>query len=175
MMSANSNLVPFVLEAMLAADYPSVAEIFEQGIAGGNATYDTAAAAWSDWDAKHVAACRWVAKSLESGEVLGWAALSPVSSRVVFKGVAELSIYIRNTAQRQGIGNALMNRIIEDSEENGFWTLQSGIFPENLASIQLHEKHGFRVVGFREKIGQMKNGAWRDIVFMERRSERAGQ
>jgi L-amino acid N-acyltransferase YncA len=175
MMLANKNLVPFVLEAMLAADYPAVAEIFEQGIAGGNATYDTAAATWSDWDAKHVAACRWVAKSLESGEVLGWAALSPISTRCVFVGVAELSIYIRDTVQRQGLGDALMTRIIEDSEENGFWTLQSGIFPENLASIQLHEKHGFRVVGYREKIGQMKNGLWRDIVFMERRSERVGQ
>ena len=102
--------------------------------------------------------------------MLGWIALSGVSARAVFKGVAELSIYIANDAQGLGIGNALMNHCIETSEAAGIWTLQSGIFPENEASLALHEKHGFRRVGTREKIGQMRDGRWRDIVLLERRS-----
>ena len=122
--------IPFSLSHVVAEDYPSVAAIFEQGIEGGNATYDTAAASWDDWDDKHLAVCRWVAKSEDDGRVLGWAALSPVSSRHVFRGVAELSIYVDNKAKGMGVGNSLMKAIIGEAEEQGCWTLQSGIFPE---------------------------------------------
>jgi len=147
-----------------------VSRIFTQGIETGNATYDTAAAVWEDWDAKHLMHSRWVVKSVCEGSVLGWAALSPVSSRRVFSGVAELSIYIDTDFLGQGLGNVLMNALIASSEENGIWMLQSGIFPENQASIALHEKFGFRLVGKRERIGKMANGIWRDIVLLERRS-----
>lgn len=160
----------YSIDPMLPVDYAAVAEIFEQGIAGGNATYDTHAAEWFEWDAKHLVVARFVARDISSQRVLGWVALSPVSARVVFKGVAELSIYIDNSAQGMGLGDALMLKCIEASEAAGIWTLQSGIFPENAASLRLHEKHGFRKVGIRERIGRMSDGRWRDIVLMERRS-----
>lgn len=167
-----SSLNAFYLEKMRDVDYPAVAEIFEQGILGGNATYDTEAADWLAWDQKHLKACRWVAKSNQDHRVLGWTALTPISSRKVFRGVAELSIYVHNDAQGMGLGNALMQITIEDSEAEGLWMLQSGIFPENTASVHLHEKFGFRTVGRRERIGQMKDGRWRDIILMERRSDK---
>jgi phosphinothricin acetyltransferase len=166
--------VGYYLDTMSAEDYASVALIFEQGIEGGNATYDTEAAAWEDWDKKHLQVGRFVVRSAVNKQVLGWVALSPISSRAVFRGVAELSIYIDKSAHGIGLGDALMAKCIETSENAGLWTLQSGIFPENEASLKLHEKHGFRVVGFRERIGQMRNGLWRDIVFMERRSKVVG-
>ncbi|NBX87704.1 MAG: N-acetyltransferase family protein [Bacteroidetes bacterium] len=165
-----SGELKFALMSMQSDDYPSVSRIFTQGIETGNATYDTAAAVWEDWDAKHLMHSRWVVKSVCEGSVLGWAALSPVSSRRVFSGVAELSIYIDTDFLGQGLGNVLMNALIASSEENGIWMLQSGIFPENQASIALHEKFGFRLVGKRERIGKMANGIWRDIVLLERRS-----
>lgn len=169
-----SEELKFALMSMQSDDYPSVSRIFTQGIETGNATYDTAAAVWEDWDAKHLMHSRWVVKSVCEGSVLGWAALSPVSSRRVFSGVAELSIYIDTDFLGQGFGNVLMNAVIASSEENGIWMLQSGIFPENLASIALHEKFGFRMVGKRERIGKMANGDWRDIVLLERRSSVVG-
>jgi len=194
-----SSVIDFALFPMLSIDYTSVARIFTQGIETGNATYDVAAADWTDWDEKHlngietgnatydVAAAdwtdwdakhlnhsRWVLKSRKEESVLGWAALSPVSSRRVFSGVAELSIYIDTDFLGQGFGNVLMNAVIASSEENGIWMLQSGIFPENQASIALHEKFGFRMVGKRERIGKMANGIWRDIVLLERRSSVVG-
>ena len=165
-----SDVLDFALLPMQSVDYPSVSRIFTQGIETGNATYDTAAAVWEDWDAKHLPHSRWVVKSVGDDSVLGWAALSPVSSRRVFSGVAELSIYIDTDFLGQGFGNVLMNAVIASSEENGIWMLQSGIFPENQASIALHEKFGFRLVGRRERIGKMANGVWRDIVLLERRS-----
>jgi phosphinothricin acetyltransferase len=113
---------------------------------------------------------RWVVKSANEGSVLGWAALSPVSSRVVFSGVAELSIYVDTDYLGKGLGSVLMEAVVASSEENGIWMLQSGIFPENQASIGMHEKFGFRLVGRRERIGKMANGIWRDIVLLERRS-----
>ena len=165
-----SDVLDFALLPMQSVDYPSVSRIFTQGIETGNATYDTSAAVWEDWDAKHLIHSRWVVKSVGDDSVLGWAALSPVSSRRVFSGVAELSIYIDTDFLGQGFGNVLMNAVIASSEENGIWMLQSGIFPENQASIALHEKFGFRLVGRRERIGKMANGVWRDIVLLERRS-----
>jgi len=169
-----SEELKFALMSMQSDDYPSVSRIFTQGIETGNATYDTAAAVWEDWDAKHLMHSRWVVKSVCEGSVLGWAALSSVSSRVVFSGVAELSIYVDTDFLGQGMGNALMEAVIASSEENGIWMLQSGIFPENQASIALHEKFGFRMVGKRERIGKMANGDWRDIVLLERRSSVVG-
>ena len=165
-----SDVLDFALLPMQSVDYPSVSMIFTQGIETGNATYDTSAAVWEDWDAKHLMHSRWVVKSANEGSVLGWAALSPVSSRVVFSGVAELSIYVDTDYLGKGMGNALMEAVVASSEENGIWMLQSGIFPENQASIGMHEKFGFRLVGRRERIGKMANGIWRDIVLLERRS-----
>ncbi len=165
-----SDVLDFALLPMQSVDYPSVSRIFTQGIETGNATYDTSAAVWEDWDAKHLMHSRWVVKSANEGSVLGWAALSPVSSRVVFSGVAELSIYVDTDYLGKGMGNALMEAVVASSEENGIWMLQSGIFPENQASIGMHEKFGFRLVGRRERIGKMANGVWRDIVLLERRS-----
>ena len=162
----------FDLRPMMKSDYPAVAKIFQQGIDGGNATFESEPADWDRWDQDHFRFGRWVTVEEGASEVVGWAALSFVSNRHVFRGVAELSIYIHNDYQAQGIGRLLMNKIIQDSEEHGVWMLQSGIFPENTASIYLHKKLGFREVGFREKIGQMpETGIWRDILILERRSQ----
>lgn len=149
-------------------DWPAVKAIYEQGIAGGNATFETEAPSWDDWDRSHLEGHRLVA--LEDGEVVGWAALSPVSERCVYAGVAENSVYVADSAQGRGVGRALLEELIARSERNGIWTIQTGIFRENEASIALHERCGFRIVGTRERLGQ-HNGRWRDVVLMERRSE----
>lgn len=158
----------YEIREMLPADGEKVLEIFEEGIAGGNATFDQTAPTWEGWDEKYFNVCRFVLET-EENEIVGWAALQPISNRDCFKGVAEVSIYMKNTAQGKGFGSMLLKKLILDSEEHEFWTLQAGIFPENEASIYVHEKLGFRLVGKREKIGQM-NGVWRDIVLLERRS-----
>jgi phosphinothricin acetyltransferase len=158
----------YEIREMLPEDGAAVLRIFEEGIAGGNATFDKTAPTWEDWDANHFKDCRFVAID-ENGEIAGWSALKPVSNRNCFSGVAEVSIYLTNSAQGKGLGKVMLQKLILDSEEHGFWMLQSGIFPENLASIKLHERLGFRTVGHREKIAQM-NGVWRDIILMERRS-----
>jgi phosphinothricin acetyltransferase len=152
-------------------DYPTVAEIYLQGIATGHATFQTEAPEWNVWDKNHLTFCRLGA--FENEEMLGWAALSPVSSRCVYGGVAEVSIYVASSARGKGIGKKLFAALIDESEINGLWTLQSGIFPENIGSIKLHEELGFRKIGYREKIGNM-NGVWRDNVIMERRSTIVG-
>ena len=146
--------------------------IYIEGIATGNATFERAAPDWEKWDAAHLRSCRIVAR--DGGEILGWAALSPVSSRCVYAGVAEVSVYVAATTQGRGIGAKLISRLVVDSEAAGIWTLQAGIFPENVASIQLHASSGFRIVGTRERIGQ-QNGRWRDVVLMERRSATIGK
>jgi phosphinothricin acetyltransferase len=154
-------------------DWPAVRAIYLEGIATGNATFEQTAPDWEKWDAGHLPAARIVARS-DDGTVLAWAALSGVSSRCVYAGVAEVSIYVSKHARGRGVGRQLMARLIADSEAQGIWTLQAGIFPENAASIALHERAGFRVVGRRERLGQM-NGRWRDVVFMERRSAVTGK
>lgn len=151
-----------------ASDWPSVKEIYEQGIATGNATFQTEAPCWEDWDKSHIEDCRFVLENAK--QVLGWAALSPVSSRCVYAGVAEVSVYINPSSSGKGYGSILLNALIVESEKQGLWTLQSGIFPENIGSIKMHEKAGFRIVGYREKIGKM-NGIWRDTILLERRNQ----
>ena len=159
------------IDVMQPDDWPVVREIYAEGIATKNATFETEVPAWERWDAGHLQKPRLVARS--NGQVVGWAALSPVSSRCVYAGVAEESIYIAASARGQGVGKKLLAALVEQSEQAGIWTMQTGIFPENRASIHLHELCGFRVLGVREKIGQM-DGVWRDVVFMERRSKVVG-
>jgi L-amino acid N-acyltransferase YncA len=154
------------IRPMRELDWESVRAIYIQGIATGNATFATTAPEWRDWDETHLPKCRLVAEA--DNVIVGWAALSPYSRREVYSGVAEVSIYVAQSARCQGIGAALLSALVRTSEEQGFWTLQAGIFPENEASVQLHRQCGFRVVGTRERIGQT-NGWWRDVVLMERR------
>jgi L-amino acid N-acyltransferase YncA len=161
----------FTIEAMTPTDWLAVHTIYAAGIATGNATFETTAPEWEAWDAAHRPDCRFIAR--RGGEILGWTALSPISKRVVYAGVAEESIYIAESARGQGIGKALLTAVIQASEQAGIWTLQTGIFPENVASIALHKACGFRQVGIRERIGQ-RDGIWRDVVFMERRSQLVG-
>lgn len=149
-------------------DWPAVRSIYESGIATGNATFETQAPTWESWDAAHLPQARWVLE--HDGILSGWAALSAVSSRCVYAGVAELSVYVADTHRGRGIGQLLLETVVRESEAQGIWTLQAGIFPENTASLRLHEKAGFRIIGRRERIGQM-NGLWRDTVLLERRSQ----
>ena len=151
---------------LVQEDWPAVRSIYEQGIATGDATFETEAPAWDAWDSAHT--IRLVAE--RDGEVLGWAALSAVSERCVYDGVAEDSVYVADSAQGRGIGGLLLEELVRRAESDGIWTLQAGIFPENELSIALHERCGFRVVGTRERIGK-HHGVWRDVVLMERRSE----
>ena len=162
----------YQIRPMQPEDGEKVIEIFEEGIAGGNATFDQSAPSWEVWDQKFFNVCRFVLET-EDHEILGWAALQPVSNRDCFKGVAEISIYMKNAAQGKGFGSMLLKKLVLDSEEHQFWTLQSGIFPENEPSIIIHKKLGFREVGRREKLGQM-NEVWRDIILLERRSKIVG-
>ncbi len=165
-MSLPINIVP-----MSELHWPAVLEIYVQGIATRNATFETAVPAWTEWTARHLASCRLVA--VRGDDVVGWAALSCVSTRHVYRGVAEVSVYVAASVQGQGIGSALLAALFAESERNSIWTLQAGILAENTASIHLHEKAGFRIVGRRERIGQL-DGQWRDTILMERRSKIAG-
>lgn len=155
------------IRPLLPADWPAVQRIYAEGIDTGNATFELAAPEWDEWDGGKLPHPRLVAEV--AGAVCGWAALSPTSKRHVYRGVAEVSVYVAAAVRGQGIGRALLTGLIEASEAAGIWTLQAGIFPENGASIHLHKQCGFRIVGVREKIGRM-HGVWRDVVLMERRS-----
>ena len=152
-------------------NYDQVVQIYEQGLATGMATFETAAPTWKSWDSTHLIFDRIAV--MEGHQMLGWAALSAVSSRCVYGGVAEVSVYVSADARGQGVGKFLLNTLIIESEVNGIWTLQSGIFKENLASLSLHKKCGFRIIGFKEKIGQLR-GVWKDNVLLERRSKIVG-
>jgi L-amino acid N-acyltransferase YncA len=156
-----------VIDLLRTADWPAVREIYEAGIATGNATFDTTAPDWPAWDAGHLADHRLVAR--HDGRVVGWVALAPVSDRCAYVGVAEDSIYVAPDAQGRGVGRALLDAVVASAERGGIWTVQTGIFPENQASIRLHEACGFRVVGVRERLGRL-HGRWRDVVLLERRS-----
>ena len=156
---------------MSEAHWPSVAQIYKQGVNTGFATFEKEIPTYEQWNKNHITNCRLVA--IRNDKILGWAALSPVSGRCVYGGVAEVSIYVAETARGLGIGYLLMEELITSSEKEGFWTLQSGIFPENKASIKLHEKAGFRFLGRRERVGQL-DGVWKDNVLFERRSKIVG-
>lgn len=160
-----------VIRDFTESDFLSIQSIYQEGIETGNATFQIQTKSWDEWNNSFLSSCRLVAK--QADEIVGWAALSPVSSRFVYRGVAEVSVYVGARFSGAGIGDALLSALIEVSEKAGIWTLQSGIFPENKASIRIHEKNGFRVLGIREKIGELK-GVWRDVVLMERRSKVAG-
>ena len=153
-------------------DWPEIREIYRQGIESGDATFETRLPTWEEWDETRRADCRLVGEEL--GRVLGFAALSPTSSRGVYRGVCEVMVYVAASARGRGLGSTLLEALVAESEKAGIWTLQAGIFPENVASIRVHERHGFRVVGTRERIGRFHDGRWRDTVLMERRSARVG-
>ena len=161
----------FIVDEMKAGDWEDVRAIYLEGIATKNATFERNAPDWEDWNRNHLAIGRFVAR--ENNQIIGWAALSPISKRSVYSGVVEVSIYISDHAKGRGVGKRLLNRLVEASEKAGIWTLQGGIFPENEASIAIHKACGFRIVGVRERVGKM-DGVWRDVVLMERRSKTAG-
>lgn len=151
---------------MLAADWPDVARIYAEGIDTGDATFETTVPLWSQWDTDHLQPHRFVAEV--DGAVVGWAALSPVSDRCAYSGVAEVSVYVATGARGGGVGRALLMALLRSVDAGDIWTLQAGIFPENMASVRLHQACGFRIVGTRERIGSL-NGAWRDVLLLERR------
>ena len=165
--------------------WPAVREIYREGIATGNATFETEVPDWEKWDNSHRSQCRLVALEprdeaiaeflipLDEVKVLGWAALSHVSNRSVYAGVAEVSVYVTASARGRGVGKALLQALVQQSELNGIWTLQAGIFPENAASVAVHRSCGFRNVGVRRRIGKLGD-TWRDVLLLERRSENVG-
>jgi L-amino acid N-acyltransferase YncA len=163
----------FRIDAMTPEDWPAVRAIYEQGIATGVATFETAVPSWEAWDAGHRPEHRLVARDAD-GRVLGWVAVSSYSRRQVYAGVVEESVYVAAEARGRGVGRALLERLIADSERAGIWTLQAGIQAGNLASLALHEQVGFRRVGVRERIGRDHEGRWCDVVLMERRSDAIG-
>ena len=167
----------FLIEAMRATDWDEVRAIYLEGIRSGHSTFETAAPAWEKWDEGHLRFARLVARdevgAPEGQRVLGWAALSAVSKRDVYRGVAEVTVYVAERARGRGIGRALLEALITESEQNGIWTLQASIFPENIASVELHRRCGFREVGRRERIAAL-HGAWRDTLLFERRSKSVG-
>lgn len=153
---------------MLPEHADAVLAIYQQGMDGGDATFATEAPNWAEFDAGHLPGHRFVA--VDGDRVLGWVACSPTSKRAVYAGVVEESVYVHPEGQGRGIGRALLNAVITSTEAGGVWTLRAGIFPENAASLALHEKLGFRVIGVTERVGQFRDGRWRDVVLLERRS-----
>ena len=156
---------------MQQVHWEKVKIIYESGIATGIATFETTAPSWEKWNNGHLAFARLVA--IKNNELVGWAALSQVSNRCVYDGVAEVSVYVGNNHKGRGIGKLLLQNLITESESNGIWTLQAGIFTDNIASVKLHEKVGFRVIGYKERIGKLKNN-WKDNYILERRSKIVG-
>ncbi|MBW6409101.1 GNAT family N-acetyltransferase [Clostridium weizhouense] len=162
----------YIIDKMYKDDWDKVLKIYSKGIKTGNATFEKELPTWNDWNNNHIKSCRLVARLDKN--ILGWIALSPTSGRPVYSGVAEVSIYIDEKYRRKGIGEHLLKYLIELSEKNQFWTLQSAIIKENLSSIKLHEKCGFRKIGIREKIAKMNNSEWMDVILLERRSKIIG-
>lgn len=160
------------IREMTQEDWEPVAKIYRQGIQTGNATFATEVPTYDEWDISHNEDCRLVACLDE--EIVGWAALSSVSSRCVYGGVAEVSVYVAEDKRGYGIGKTIFTALVEEPEKNGYWSLRSGIFPENSASIELHKKCGFRVVGHYERVGRDSSGKWRDTSILERRSKTVG-
>ena len=156
-----------VIDHMMPSDWDQVRSIYLEGIRTGHATFETDAPTWETWDESHLRIGRLVMR--DGDRVVGWTALSPTSKRSVYRGVAELTVYVAENARGKGIGHALLEAVVEESERNGIWTLQASIFPENTSSVKLHLRSGFREVGRRERIA-MLNGVWRDTLLFERRS-----
>lgn len=154
------------IRTLTPEDWPSVRRIYEEGIATGHATFERTAPAWEEWDRAHLSDHRFAATI--DGSVIGWAALSPVSERCVYTGVAEVSVYVAAGARGRGVGVELLSRLVASSEVSDIWTLQAGIFPENTGSLALHRHCGFRIVGTRERLGRL-NSMWRDVLLLERR------
>jgi len=168
----------YVIASMSPEHWHAVLEIYGEGIATGNATFETQPPDWNQWDSAHRKDCRLIAldesgDATGTGRILGWAALSPVSARHVYGGVAEVSLYVRSSARGRGVGRLLLETLVHDSEANGVWTLQAGVFPENAASIALHKACEFREVGVRRRIGRLGE-VWRDVLLLERRSTKVG-
>ncbi len=159
------------IEPLTEKHWPEVKAIYKSGVATGNTNFSLAFPDWDGWNKTHVKNCRLVAT--ENATVLGWAALTAITDQCVFAGVAEVSIYIAADARGKGIGKQLLKAVIDESERNNFWTLEARIFPENLASVRIHQENGFRIIGNRERIGQL-NGVWRDTLLLERRSSKVG-
>ena len=149
--------------------WPEVARIYADGIAAGNATFETAVPRWEQWDAVHLDEHRFVALD-EEERVVGWVAVSPVSERCVYGGVVENSVYVAASVRGHGVGGLLLERLVTSTEAAGVWTIQTGIFPENEASVRVHERAGFEIVGRRKRLGKL-NGVWRDVLLLERRSD----
>lgn len=166
-----NKVIDINIRPMEESDWNSVAKIYEEGLATGFATFEKDIPSFEDWDSAHMKSCRLIASAED--EILGWAALSPVSSRCVYGGVGEVSVYVGEKSRGMGVGKVLMQALIVESEKEGIWTLQSGIFPENKGSIKLHEEVGFRFLGQRERIGKL-DGVWKDNVLYERRSKTVG-
>lgn len=160
-----------IVRYLLPSDWNAVASIYKEGIATGLATFEKNVPSWETWNTSHMELCRIVVE--DENKVVGWAALTPVSDRCVYNGVAEISVYVAKGQRGKGIGSKLLEELIKLSEAEGIWTLQSGIFPENVPSIELHKKMGFRIVGFKEKIGKL-DGVWKDNCILERRSKIVG-
>jgi L-amino acid N-acyltransferase YncA len=156
---------------LLPEHWPAVRRIYLEGIATRQATFETEAPEWEGWDATHHPFARLVA--VREGNVVGWAALAPTSKRPAYAGVAEVSVYVAEAERGRGTGSRLLGALVDASEAHGIWTLQAAVFPENAASVALHQRHGFRVVGRRERIARL-DGRWRDVLLLERRSRRVG-
>lgn len=162
---------PLRIEQLRPEHWEGVRGIYAQAISARSATFETSVPSWKEWDASHLAVGRLVARQGE--EIVGWAAVSPVSDRCAYQGVAEVSVYVAQSHRGRGIGSRLLEQLIEESENLGIWTLQAGMFPENEASVALHKRLGFREVGIRKRLGKLE-GAWRDVLLLERRSEVVG-
>jgi len=156
------------VRGLRSEDWPEVARIYREGIETGNATFETEVPSWEEWDAGHLRSCRFAAE--RDGQVVGWIALAPVSRRPCYEGVAEISVYVAESARGEGVGSELLAAVVESAERDGIWTLQTSVFPENEPSLALLRRFGFRTVGTRERIGRL-HGVWRDTVLVERRSE----
>ncbi len=163
--------IPAVVRGLRPEDWPAVRAIYEAGIRGGDATFETETPSWESWDSAHRSDLRLVAE--RDGSVVGWAALAPASPRHCYRGVGEVSVYVAEAARGAGVGRELLEGLVERSERAGYWTLNAGVFPENEASLRLHRASGFREVGIRERIGEL-GGVWRDVLLLERRSTVVG-
>jgi L-amino acid N-acyltransferase YncA len=169
--NGQESTMDFSIEKMKPEDWQAVKAIYQDGIATGNATFETEVPDWDEWNESHLVDCRLVARA--GDQIVGWAALSPVSGRCVYAGVAEVSVYVVALARGMGIGKALLGHLCQESEQASIWTLEAGIFSENRASVAIHKACGFREVGYRERLGQLGH-VWRDVILMERRSKVVG-